>query len=113
MSNKIQDLYEIIFDKDDPKKWCVKLLEPCDPFHEIILSYGKFSIKEIDGVAKINFENDIIYVPDRLRGVDLPDEAENQIQTLLGKILIDILEKFADKTKNEDGKLFLELVKDD
>ena len=112
----IKDKYRIVFDSQDSKKWCVELLAPCDPFHGIILSYGEFSIKkngEDDDNPKFSFQTEIIYVPERLKDVTLPDEAEGQMQTLLGQILIDIIDSNASKTKAENGKLFLELVKDD
>jgi hypothetical protein len=32
---------------------------------------------------------------------------------LLGEILFDIIERHANTTKTEDGKLFLEIVRDD
>jgi hypothetical protein len=108
----IKDYYQVVLDQNDLKKWCVKLLKPCEPFDEIILSYGKFSINDDSGTQKITFETDILYVPDRLRGVELPDEKENEMQTLLTRILLDIIEDNLDKTKSEDGKLYLELVKD-
>jgi hypothetical protein len=112
----IKDKYKIVFDPQDPKKWCVELLESCDPFHGIILSYGQFTIKK-DGDAdqnpKFNFETEIVYVPERLRDVTLPDEAEDKMQTLLAQILIDIIENNMSKAKSENGKLYLELVKDD
>lgn len=112
----IKDMYKIVYDPADSKKWCVELLEPCDPFHGVILSYEEFSINkegEYENNPKFSFQTEIIYVPDRLKGVDLPDEAEDKMQTLLGKILIHIIENNLSKAKSEDGKLYLELAKDD
>lgn len=112
----IKDKYRIVFDPVDPKKWVVELLAPAAPFNGILYSYGEFCIKpgtEESPDPKFSFQTEIIYVPDHLNGVTLPDEAENQIQTLLGKILVDIIESNANKAKNVNGKLFLELVKDD
>lgn len=113
---KIEDMYRIIFDPNDSKKWCVELLKPCEPFHEIILSYGKFSVKtekENDPNPKLSFETDIVYVPERLKGVVFPDEQENVMQNLLANILFDIIEKNIDKTKSDSGKLYLELSNDE
>lgn len=112
----IKSKYKIIYDDADPKKWCVELLPPCAPFHGIILSYGKFSIKK-DGEdelsPKISFETDIIYVPERLRGVEFPDSEEDKMQTLLAQILFDIIDNNLSHAKQEDGKLYLELAKDE
>lgn len=112
----IKDKYRIVFDPQDPKKWCVELLESCDPFHGVILSYGEFTIKkdgDDDPNPKFNFQTEIVYVPERLRDVNLPDDAEDKMQTLLAQILIDIIENNMSQAKSENGKLYLELVKDD
>ena len=109
----INEKYRIVFDKTDPKKWCVELLSACDPFHGILLSYGKFNITTSDGdeqKPKVKFETDIIYVPERLKDVTLPDEKYNEMEDLLAMILFDILENNLDKTKSDGDKLFLELI---
>lgn len=112
----IKTKYRIVFDPQDAKKWCVELLDGCDPFHGIILSFGEFSIKkneEDESNPKFSFSTEIIYVPERLKDVNLPDEEEDKMQTLLAQILLDIIESNVSKAKSEDGKLFLELVKED
>lgn len=114
-TKKIEDCYRIIYDDSDNKKWCVELLKPCDPFHEILYSYGKFSIVakgENDSNPKFNYEIDILYVPERLRTLTLPDEKQNEMENLIAGILLDIIGKNADKTKNLDGKLYLELSRE-
>jgi hypothetical protein len=111
----ISNYYKIIFDPNDAKKWCVELLKPCDPFHVILYSYGKFSIiakDENDTNPKFNYEIDILYVPERLRGIDLPDEKQNEMEILIANILLDIIGKNVDKTKSSDGKLYLELSRE-
>jgi len=110
--NKVKDLYKLVPDPKDPRKWCVLLLAEAGDWSGIIYSYGQFSInepkKEGDNPT-FNFETDVIYVPDRLRGVQFPDEREIELQTLLGKILFDIIESHADQSKIIDGKLFLDI----
>lgn len=114
--SKIKEKYRIIYDPQDPKKWCVELLAPCAPFHGIVLSYGQFKVNEVDETRKtptFTYETDIIHVPDRLRGVTFPDNSENEIQTLLGQILFDILNDNVENTKSDSGKLYLELQSND
>lgn len=111
-----RDKYKIIFDEKDPKKWVVQLTAACAPFNGVLYSYGEFFVKDADkgmNEAKFNFQTDIIYVPDHLRGVEFPDEVSKDMDKLLGEILFDIIERHADTTKTEDGKLFLEIVRDD
>lgn len=114
-TKKIEDYYKIIYDHSDGKKWCVELLKPCDPFHEVIYSYGEFSITakgENDADPKFRYETDIIYVPERLRGKTFSVEKQNEMEVLMANILFDIIGKNVDKTKNLDGKLYLELSRD-
>jgi len=112
----IEDSYKIIYDDKNPKKWCVQLQESCDPFHDILYSYGEFSLK-VDSdadvaIPKFNFEIDILYVPERLRGVEFPDDKEIEMENLIAQILLDIIGKNSDCAKNRDGKLYLELSRD-
>jgi len=112
----IKDKYRIIHDSSDPKKWCVELLASCAPFHGIVYSYGSFSVNEPTDektTPTVTYETDIIYVPERLRGVVFPDNTEKEIQKLLGQILFDIVNDNLEHTKQESGKLYLELQKDD
>lgn len=111
----VKEKYRIVFDEKDPKKWAVELLAPCAPFNGVLLSYGEFFVKsEEDGSSpKFSFQSEIIYVPEHLNGVTFPDEVAAKMDSLLAEILIDIVESHANKAKAENGKLFLELVKDD
>jgi hypothetical protein len=114
--SKIKDKYKIIHDPKDPKKWCVELLSPCAPFHGIVISYGEFRVNEADDTRSkptFTYETDIVYVPERLRGVTFPDSSEKEIQTLLGQILFDILNDNLENTKADSGKLYLELQPND
>lgn len=115
MKRPIEEYYRIVYDDSDNKKWCVELLSPCTPFHGILYSYGQFNIfapENSDDPPKIKYEMDILYVPDRLRGVTLPNERQNEMENLIVAILFDIVGKNVDKTKNVDGKLYLELSRD-
>lgn len=113
---KIDDCYEIIYDKDDAKRWCVKLTEATGDWAGIVYSYGEFQFKEPENKKEnptLHFETTVIYVPERLRNKTFADDREQEVQILLGKILVDIIEKNAEKSKQEDNKLFLELTPDD
>lgn len=112
----IKDKYRVVHDPKDPSKWCVELLAPCAPFHGIIYSYGQFTINEPNETRKnatFTYESDIIYVPDRLRNEVFPDSAEKEMQNLLGEILLDIISDNLANTKQDSGKLFLELQAND
>lgn len=111
-----RDKYKIVFDPNDPKKWVVQLTAACAPFNGVLYSYGEFFAKDTENGmenAKLNFQTEIIYVPEHLRGVEFPDEVSIEMDKLLGEILFDIIETHAHAAKTEDGKLFLEIVRDD
>lgn len=111
----IKDKYRIVFDPNDSKKWVVELLPPCAPFNGILYTYGEFGPSEsnTDAEPKITFQTEVIYVPDHLRGVTFPDSVSIEMDKLLAQILIDIIDTYGDKAKNNDGKMHIELVKDD
>lgn len=112
----IKSKYRIVLDPNDPKKWVVELLAPCAPFNGVIYTYGEFSLTEPEREGdepKLSLEKEIIYVPEHLRGVTFPDHVGEEMDVLLAQILLDILETHTNKSKTEDGKLFLELKKND
>ena len=112
----VKDKYKIIFDDKDPKKWVVQLTAACAPFNGVLYSYGEFFINKGEkGLedAKFNFQTEIIYVPEHLRGVEFPDEVSKEMDKLLADILVDIIYTHTNSTKVNNGKLFLEIVKDD
>ena len=115
-NDNIKEKYTILHDPKDKTKWLVKLTCECGDWSGIIYSYGKFEIKEpseAGGSAVFSFERDILFVPLELRGKEFPDERNIEFTTLLGRILYDILDDNLDKASNRDGKLVLELSKDD
>lgn len=112
----IKDKYRIVFDPNDAKKWVVELLPPCAPFNGILYTYGEFGPvkpKSDKDEPKISFQTEVVYVPEHLRGVTFPDSVSIEMDKLLAQILIDIIDTHGDKAKNNDGKIFIELEKDD
>ena len=112
----IKNKYRIVFDPNDAKKWVVELLPACAPFNGILYTYGEFGPAEPtseNSDPRISFQTEIVYVPDHLRGVTFPDSVSGEMDKLLAQILIDIIDTYGDKAKNKDGKMYIELVKDD
>lgn len=112
----IKDKYRIVFDPNDAKKWVVELLPKCAPFNGILYTYGEFGPAEPkteNAEPRISFQTEIIYVPDHLRGVTFPNSVSIEMDKLLAQILIDIIDTHGESAKNNDGKMFIELVKDD
>jgi hypothetical protein len=112
----IKDKYRIVFDPNDSKKWVVELLPPCAPFNGILYSYGEFGPVEPtseNSDPRISFQTEVIYVPDHLKGKTFPNSVSVEMDKLLAQILIDIIDTYGDKAKNQDGKMYIELVQDD
>lgn len=115
MSN-LKSKYSIMHHPYDKSKWWIKLEEASGDWSGIMYSYGKFNIKEPttpEGNALFSFERDILHVPEELRGKEFADDRENELTTLMGQILYDILQDNLDKIKQIDNKLVLELSEND
>lgn len=84
--------------KPDPERkdgWCIQL-KNCD-YAGIIYRYGKFWIDEPEDTsedAKCRFEYDIISVPDNLEDKEITEEAKNEMENLIGDIVVEILEDY-------------------
>jgi hypothetical protein len=81
---------------------CIKLLY--GEFAGLIYRYGRTKIGKRDNPDSsrtINFEYDIIQIPDQVKGVSYPPEKEKEFFDLLANVLIDIMNKWAVKNKKE------------
>ena len=100
MSNQ----YEFVEHPDDHKAEyrCIKLLQ--GEFAGLIYRYGRSKIGKRDNPdssRSINFEYDIIKIPDHVEGVIYPSEKEKAFFDLLANILIDIMNRWVDNNKEE------------
>ena len=96
--------YEFVDHPDDPmaEYRCVKLLY--GEFAGLIYRYGRAKVGKRDNPdssRSINFEYDIIKIPEHIKGVSYPSEKEKEFFDLLANILIDIMNKWVDKNKKE------------
>lgn len=89
LNEDVVGLYELVTLHDKPEAWCVKLLDP--DWYGIVYTYGKVSLKEEGENLRCSLEYDIIYTPERLVGLEFPDEKRVEFETLLGKIAMNIL----------------------
>lgn len=114
--NNIKSKYTILHDRKDKSRWFVRLEDDAGIFAGVVCGYGKFSVKEptdAGGSLMFNFERDILYVPENLRGKELSEDKELEFTHLLGSILYDILEANLDKVSERGDRLILELDNDD
>ena len=100
----ISKTYKFVDHPDDPmaEYRCVKLLY--GEFAGLVYRYGRAKIGKRDNPdssRNINFEYDIIKIPDHVEGVSYPSEKEKEFFDLLANILIDIMNKWVEKNKDE------------
>lgn len=96
--------YEFVDHPDDStaEYRCIKLLR--GEFAGLIYRYGRAKIGKRDNPnssRSINFEYDIIKIPEHIKGVTYPSDKEKEFFDLLANILIDIMNKWVEKNKKE------------
>jgi len=106
-TREIKDYYEFIPHPDeDDGHWCLRLKE--GKFKGVIYRYGKLAIDDKennDGNLTAKFEYDIIKVPESIRDLNYSDEEGEEFITLIGDVLMEVLDKDLQETKeeSEDG----------
>ena len=100
----IKNLYNIIDHPDDSSAdyRCVELIG--GEFAGLVYRYGRFKIAGRDNPDEsrtVQYEYDVIKVPDHIKGVKYPDEKEREFSQLLGTILMDIVNKWVVENKEE------------
>jgi|TARA_Y100000034_G_scaffold135382_1_gene207098 hypothetical protein len=90
-SNKTHLEYEYIEDANDKELECIKIIE--GKYNGFVYQYGQVSINEEDdeSQASLNFNYRIIE--------DVDDSDADELQTILGDILVDILENHVEETE--------------
>jgi hypothetical protein len=86
----------------DAEYRCVELLY--GKFAGLIYRYGRFKIEGRDNPDKsrsLNYEYDIIHIPDNIKGVDYPTEVEKEFNDLLASVLMDIVNNWVASNKEE------------
>lgn len=100
---KLYKFYDVLPDPTIEDGWCVQL-KNCD-FAGIKYRYGKFKIVEKEnenGHAQCVFDYNVIDVPEELAAKVFPDERQQELNNLMGDIVIEILEDyFIDKDRSE------------
>jgi len=96
--------YKFVDHPDDPEAEyrCIELLY--GKFAGLIYRYGRFKIEGRDNPNNnrtLNYEYDIIHIPDNIKGVEYPAEVEKEFSDLLASILMDIVNNWVISNKEE------------
>ena len=76
-------------------------------FKDVIYKYNKFGVNENandDGTLTYKFEYDIIEIPEEIVNKQYADEEGKEFETLIGDILIEVIQENIEGTESEDGK---------
>ena len=88
-------LYELVADPYDldSEYWCVKIME--GDYAGLIYRYNKLNFNANDKTDHIavNFEYDLVFVPEEIRKKEFPNHIRKEFETLLGNIMHEVLEE--------------------
>jgi hypothetical protein len=101
--NEIEEYYEFTRYPKGSDTGAIRITR--GPFLGLIYKYLEYKFSKIDeetGKPTVQFEFDILDVPDEMKDVEFPDEMKESFHQLLGTILIDIVTKDAAKSVRVD-----------
>ena len=108
----VEGLYEIVSLPEKPEAWCVKLI--ATDWKGVVYTYSRVSLNPNGDQLKCSVEYDVLWVPEEIRKMEMPDERRIEFETMLGKIAMNILYKNSDalvEDDEEDEKLVIKDVK--
>ena len=76
-------------------------------FQDVIYKYNKFGVNENpndDGTLTYKFEYDILEIPEEIVNKQYADEEGKEFESLIGEILIDVIQENIEMEETEDGK---------
>ena len=101
--DEIEDYYEFTKYPEDSDTGAIRITR--GPFLGLIYKYLEYKFSKIDeetGSPSVQFEFDVLDVPDEMKDVEYPDEMKDSFHQLLGNILIDIVTRDTVKSVRVD-----------
>ena len=105
----LKEYYSLVPDpyNTDADYWCVKLEK--GEFAGLVYKYGDLGIAEklnSDGTLPVNFEYDIVYVPEELRKKEFVDEKKQEFENFIGSIMMQMVQEDLDSNTErlKDGE---------
>ena len=98
----IADVYEIVQNpmNDEDDHWCVLIKET--QFSGLLYKYNEVSFgPENHAHMTLRFTYDVLDIPPSLQGNELNEQEEADFKTLLGDVLVDIIENDFDRSEEE------------
>jgi len=76
-------------------------------FQDVVYKYNRFGVNDNpneDGTLTYKFEYDILEIPENIVNKQYADEEGKEFETLIGDILIEVIQDNIIETESEDGK---------
>ncbi len=103
----MKEWYEIVqnpqSDEEDQKAFRIAK----GKFSDVIYKYHTFGVNDKaneDGTLTYKFEYDILEIPEEIVNKKYADEEGKEFETLIGEILLELVQENIDTTESEDGK---------
>tara|TARA_Y100000296_G_scaffold54387_1_gene62358 strand:- start:118 stop:534 length:417 start_codon:yes stop_codon:yes gene_type:complete len=101
----IEDYYTVDAEDKEPKDVIVEII--LGPFTGMKYQYGEFKFikpsSEVENSSlDVEYEFDVIHVPDEIQNIQYPDEMKESFDRLLMSILFDLVKKHTEKNVRVD-----------
>ena len=107
-TESLKEWYSLVPDPYDADAdyWCMKLEK--GEFAGLVYKYGEIGISKKenkDGTLPVNFEYDIVFVPEELGKKEFVNEKKQEFENLLGNIMMEMIQEDLDSKQErlEDG----------
>tara|TARA_R110000822_G_scaffold52235_8_gene135345 strand:+ start:3278 stop:3688 length:411 start_codon:yes stop_codon:yes gene_type:complete len=94
----VQDYYRMVPNPEDVSEGAVELI--VGPFAGLVYKYGDFRFEkpeELDQKMKVEYQFEVLHIPEEIRDVDYPDAMKESFDQLLLNILVHMVQAEADK----------------
>lgn len=105
----LKEWYSLVPDPDnaDADYWCIRLDK--GEYTGLVYKYGEIGVSpklNEDGTLPVNFEYDILFVPEDLRKKEFEDEKKQEFENFIGSIMMQMVQEDLDSSKEtlEDGE---------
>jgi hypothetical protein len=102
LNPEVEGMYELVTLPEKPEAWCVKLTQ--GKFKDVVYTYGKVDVSNLL-TPKIEYE--ILWSPPVWQNQEVTEEVMKEFNTLIGKIVMNIIYADAGKFVEKDDKLIL------
>jgi|TARA_B100001939_G_C16929941_1_gene613498 hypothetical protein len=100
--NNIKDYYRLVPNPESQDEGAIELTG--GPFAGLIYKYGDFRFakpEELDETLKVEYEFEVLHIPEEIRDVDYPEDMKDSFDQLLLSVLVDMVQEESEKEVRE------------